>query len=312
MDRGQIFTLFDELENNGNVHREKIAALEKATGRNVVWYHANMGHPLGMMIPPDADMLENVISSLDLKPYSGLDLYVHTPGGLPEVAARMLRTCRSRVSSFRIVVPSQAMSAGTLLSMGADTILMGPASSLGPVDPQMTRMMGPAGPAISRSAKQYIDAYEELVHRAQEAMMQNRPPHPWMQQLKDQDASFIMDCRKAREATKRLGTEFLQASMFKGRPPADAAAVVEAFIKHGDEGTHGMPIWAEDAKAKGLAVEQLDGTSELWRAIREIHVRCDTYVSSKALAKTIVCRSGSMEMNANIMPVGPRNGPLPM
>jgi hypothetical protein len=300
MARGQIFDLFDELTNSGNIQHERIGALEKATKRNVIWYHANMGHPLGGMIPPDADMVENIVSSLDLTPYEGIDLYLNTPGGLPEVAARMLRSVRTRTKSFRVVVPSQAMSAGTLLAFGADEILMGPASALGPVDPQMVRMT-PGGPTVSRPAKQYIEAYEDLAARAQHAIMGGLPPHPWLQQLKEQDASFIMECKKARDATKNLGAQFLLDGMLKGKQMADAQGVVELFIKHGDEGTHGMPIWANKAREMGLTVRELDGNSDDWRAIRELYVRYEQYVGAKGLAKTIGCRAGGLDMNAQPM-----------
>jgi ATP-dependent protease ClpP protease subunit len=298
-ERGQIFDLMDELENSGNVHRSRIAALEQLTQRNIVWYHANMGHPLGGMISPDADLLENVIGSLDLTEYDGIDLYLTTPGGLPEVAARMLRSCRSRMNSLRVVVPSQAMSAGTLLAMGADEIVMGPATALGPVDPQMV-MQGVGGTAVRRPAKHFIDAYERIVKDAQDAMMAGRPPQPFLQQLAAQDPSFIVECGRARDATKQLGARFLLAAMYSGRPAEEAAAVVDRFIKHGDEGTHGMPIWADEAKAMGLKVKVLDGNSDEWRLTREVFVRYELYVGSKGLAKAVGCRAGGMDMNVRV------------
>ena len=65
-----------------------------------------------------------------------LDLIVHSPGGSSEAAEQIVRYLRSRYSYIRVIVPLQAMSAGTMIACAADEIVMGRESALGPVDPQ--------------------------------------------------------------------------------------------------------------------------------------------------------------------------------
>ena len=66
-----------------------------------------------------------------------LDLFLFSRGGHAESAFNISRWCRHHSQRFNVIVPSYAKSAATLLCLGADTLLMGPASELGPIDPQI-------------------------------------------------------------------------------------------------------------------------------------------------------------------------------
>ena len=48
-----------------------------------------------------------------------------------------MRAAQSRCDELTVIVPDMAKSAATLLSLGAHHIMMGPASDLGPIDPQL-------------------------------------------------------------------------------------------------------------------------------------------------------------------------------
>src|SRR5262249_30428841 len=151
--------LMDQLENNSNIHRGLLTKLEKKLERNVVFYHANLNHPAGLMLDHDAETFEDILRTLDCQEYGDkLDLAIHSPGGLPEVAAKFIQIARSYSTSFRIMVPSTAMSAATLMAMGADQIVMSDTSKLGPIDPQL-QTVNKSGQAIRRPAKAFIDAY---------------------------------------------------------------------------------------------------------------------------------------------------------
>ena len=298
--RGYYFDLSDELENNGNLHRRVISQYETQTKRALLVYHSNLNHPGGLMLPHDALSLEGMCGSLDFAAYpDGVDLYVHTNGGLPEVSARMLRSLRVRAKHVRVVVPNQALSAGTLLAIGADEIVLGPAACLGPIDPQMVRGT-PNGPPVQRAAKIYIDAYEALVKQAQDAMAGGKFPHPYLQQLQQQDDSFVMECRRARDATRRLATDFLREGMMKGSPAEKITEAVEKLIKYGDEGTHGTPIYGPKAREMGLVVSDFADTDEAWRTLRVLFARLDPYVNGRGLAKYLACRHGGFDVRIQV------------
>lgn len=67
--RGFIFDLMDQLENNANIHRLLVGEIETKIGRNVIVYHANLGHPASLMMDHDAEILENLLSTIDRRPY---------------------------------------------------------------------------------------------------------------------------------------------------------------------------------------------------------------------------------------------------
>src|SRR5581483_9286771 len=64
-------------------------------------------------------------------------LLLRSQGGDGEVAIRLARMAQASCSKFVVVAPDIAKSAATILALGADEIIMGPPSDLGPIDPQV-------------------------------------------------------------------------------------------------------------------------------------------------------------------------------
>ena len=79
-----------------------------------------------------------------------------TPGGVVEVAERIARIFRKYYEEVKFLVPDRALSAGTVLVMSGDAILMDYHSVLGPIDPQVERD-GKLVPALS-----YLAQFEAL------------------------------------------------------------------------------------------------------------------------------------------------------
>lgn len=63
-----------------------------------------------------------------------LDLVLVTSGGAVTVARRIALLLREYVEHLTILVPHKARSAGTLLCLSADELLLGPMAELGPID----------------------------------------------------------------------------------------------------------------------------------------------------------------------------------
>jgi hypothetical protein len=66
-----------------------------------------------------------------------IDLFLFTVGGFIDVPWRIVTMIREYASEFNVIVPYKALSAGTLLALGADSIIMGRKGELGPIDPQL-------------------------------------------------------------------------------------------------------------------------------------------------------------------------------
>lgn len=81
-----------------------------------------------------------------------------TGGGTVETVEKMVEVIRTFFQEVFFVVPSMAMSAGTIFCMSGDRIYMDYASSLGPVDPQVQNPDGYLVPALG-----YLDKVNELI-----------------------------------------------------------------------------------------------------------------------------------------------------
>lgn len=91
-----------------------------------------------------------------------LAVILHTLGGVVEVTERMVTVIRHHYSEVVFIVPDLAMSAGTLLAMSGDEIMMDYSSCLGPIDPQVER------DSKLVPARSYLLQYERLIQKAKE------------------------------------------------------------------------------------------------------------------------------------------------
>jgi len=90
----------------------------------------------------------------------GLVVILDTPGGIVEVVERIVRVLRHHYAEVRFIIPDRAMSAGTVLAMSGDDILMDYHSCLGPIDPQL-ELDDRFVPALS-----YLSQYESLIEKS--------------------------------------------------------------------------------------------------------------------------------------------------
>lgn len=75
-----------------------------------------------------------------LKKGEEVALLIDSPGGLAPSAYRLADFLRKHCGGFTAIVPHYAKSAATLLTLGADTIIMGQYAELGPLDVQVEDM----------------------------------------------------------------------------------------------------------------------------------------------------------------------------
>lgn len=87
-----------------------------------------------------------------------IDLFIYSRGGDVSVPWRISCMIREFCEEFSVIVPYKAHSAATLISIGADNIVMGPKAELGPVDPSLNvKGSGPETMPISvEDVKSYL------------------------------------------------------------------------------------------------------------------------------------------------------------
>jgi ClpP class serine protease len=74
-----------------------------------------------------------------VEPDQDIDLIMHTGGGLITAGYQIARALKSHRGRVTVFVPCFAYSAGTIISLAADEIVMSPDAVLGPIDSQLSQ-----------------------------------------------------------------------------------------------------------------------------------------------------------------------------
>lgn len=207
------------------------------------------------------DLLHNIPRGGDL------DLMLHTAGGDIDAAEKLISIIRTWVGNgyLRVIVPDFAKSAGTLMALGADQIVMGDTSELGPIDPQVILNDG-RGNLISHSVQSYLDAYE-----AHSAALQKNPGDVAAQiMLGRLDPATLKLFQAVRDRARLLAENQLKRGMFRSGP-GNFTGIAAQLIDTKRWLTHGQMIGWEDAKDIGLSIEYLKTSSDQWQAYWQLY-----------------------------------------
>ncbi len=88
-------------------------------------------------VDPFVDLLE------EIGPTHRISLILHTNGGETLVAWRLVNLIRMFCEEFEVLIPLKALSAGTLISIGADRVVMTKQAAMGPIDPSVNNPLNP-------------------------------------------------------------------------------------------------------------------------------------------------------------------------
>lgn len=179
--------------------KDRIAALEDASGADVLAY-------VGPIYPIAAEMIKDAVEALPDKRAGALVL-LETGGGLIDVAERIALILRHHYKRVAFLVPSEAMSAGTILVMSGDSIYMDYASVLGPIDPQIQTSSGNWAPALG-----YLAQYKRLVKKAEEGVLTSAELSYMIERF---DPAELYQYEQERELSVALLKEWLTKYKFK-------------------------------------------------------------------------------------------------
>src|SRR3989338_9148192 len=75
-----------------------------------------------------------------------IDLFLYSSGGDTMVPWRLVSMIREYCDKFSVIIPYKAHSAATMISLGADEIVMSDLSEISPIDPSTANVFNPADP----------------------------------------------------------------------------------------------------------------------------------------------------------------------
>ena len=187
-----------------------------------------------------------------------IDILIVSNGGDPIVAWRIITLLRERFESVGVLVPFSANSAATLLSLGADEIIMHPYANFGPVDPQITVL---TNDGMQRQfSVDYLKYYLDFV-KNEAGMKEEEEIGSAFQHLCEKvNALDIGMARKSSKLTESLGIKLLLTHMDDVDKAGEIAKQLNESFYH-----HGYTIGRTEAKSLGLPIT--DASNELEQLI---------------------------------------------
>ena len=91
-----------------------------------------------------------------------ISLFLYTRGGMTMAAWAIINLIRSFCDELEIIIPFHCHSAGTLMCLGANCIVMTKQATLGPIDPSLTGPMNPIIPGVPFPNNRYAVSVEHV------------------------------------------------------------------------------------------------------------------------------------------------------
>lgn len=210
------------------------------------------------------DLLHNIPQG------SSVDLLLNTPGGDVDAAEKLMSVLRGTVGGarLRVIVPDFAKSAGTLIALGADAILMSDTSELGPIDPQITLNDG-KGNLIRHSVLAYLDAFE-----FHSAALRANPADPVSRlMLEKMEPATLKVFEAARDRARKFAEDQLRQGMLAAAGGGHTnTEVAGALMDARQWPSHGQVINWQSAQVIGLAVEYVEPRTDLWQEYWQLYL----------------------------------------
>lgn len=112
-----------------------------------------------------SDVIEYFIAHLDkIGPCDKISLFLYTRGGDTSAARNIVNLLRMYCETLQVIVPHKAHSSGTIISLGANEIVMTKQATLGPIDPSLHTALNPRVPegAIFPVSVEAVKGYLEF------------------------------------------------------------------------------------------------------------------------------------------------------
>ncbi|QDH78737.1 Clp protease ClpP [Echinicola soli] len=241
-------------------------------GRDLLVYAADLSPRINAPISiefadimPFKDQLNNLKGN-------AIDIILETPGGSAEVVEDLVDLVRSKYKHVGIIIPGSAKSAGTIFSMAGDEILMGPSSSLGPIDAQI----------MNHNKRYSAEGFLTGLNKIKEEVERTKKLNPaYIPILQNISPGEIQHCENAQNFSQKLVTQWLSKYKFQDwethsstrksvttdEKEKRAREIAAKLCNHSAWLTHGRSIKIKDFQKMRLLITDYSKTPELDNAI---------------------------------------------
>lgn len=215
------------------------------------------------------EVVDLFVDHLDqIWPAKRISLILYTNGGDTAAAWRLINLIRTFCDELEVIVPVKALSAGTLICLGADKIVMTKQATLGPIDPSLNSPLGPIVPGgnpnyrapVSVEAVQgFLDVATNELKITDDAAL----AAIWTS-LSDKIHPLVLgQIFRTRQQIRTLATRLLE---FQKTEP-DVIERIVSFLCS-ESGSHDHTINRREARQLGLAVE--NPSAELYEILKAL------------------------------------------
>lgn len=206
-------------------------------------------------------------------PTPKIDLILHSYGGTVDTPYKVVMLIREFCQEFSIIVPFAAKSAASMLVLGADEVIMGPLSELGPIDPLVKHPVYKDILVPVQAVWHCFDYLQRSITTSGDPEVVSFLATPMLNKL---DPWLIGDYEKTIKASRQYAEILMSNYMFKDSPERIervARALTEGYF------SHGYPIGHQEAKELGLNVTVAQG--ELWEVIWNLYLAYEEIFNEK-------------------------------
>jgi hypothetical protein len=228
-----------------------------------------------------------------------VDLLLYSRGGDVSVPWRIVSMFREFCNEFSILVPYKAHSAATLISLGADKIIMGKKAELSPIDPTLRKMTigeisGPPQEISVEDVNSYISFVKERAGiNDQSALAQ------MVSILANNLAPLTLGSVNRQNSHIRLVARKLLTSRKEKLEESKITSIIETLTEK--IYSHGHAIGRKEAQEIGLPVEMPEEPLE--NAIWNLYLKYEDFLKLAEPLDPLVTLTGKEEEHLEQVPI---------
>jgi hypothetical protein len=236
-----------------------IKAIEARRNSRVILYVTGDRPGLETQIHQEVyDYFVNILDDIGI--VDRISMVLYTRGGSTLAAWSIANLIQQFCSHFEVIVPSKAHSAGTLMALGAEQIIMTKQATLGPIDPSINTPLNPGieGAPPDARVPVSVEAVNGFVEFAKESM---KIPDPHavkdlLMKLSDKIHPLVLgEVFRSKAQIEMLGKKLLESA---GMKPESIPSIVSFLCS--ESGSHDYSIHRREARKLGLPVDKPDDT----------------------------------------------------
>lgn len=232
------------------------------------------GDRQGMETQIATDILDYFSEHLDkMNKVPKISLLLYTRGGDTMAAWSLVNLIRQFCDEFEVIIPSKARSSGTIISLGADKIMMTKQATLGPIDPSLNSPLNPQNPQFPNNPQaripvsvESIQGFFELAKQELKLNNENNFKDILLNLSEKVHPLVLGNVYRSRTQIQMVARKLLQKQL--GADQKEKIDKIVSFLCS-DSGSHDYAIYRNEARDElGLTIEKPN--DEQYQKIKEI------------------------------------------